>query len=153
MLKLTIRTAVLSVLTASLLFGLTSCKKSDPKSRTELITQSGWKIVKSESKTGTGPWVDNTSGYAPCDKDNVLGFSTNGNFEFNEGATKCSPLDPQIIQSGTWVFTNGETKISVTSGGFTDMADIDQLDEGTLVISSSDLSGTPAYYNRDTYGH
>lgn len=153
--KQTIRTTLLSVLTAILLFGFVSCKKNDPeKSRTELLTQAGWKIVKDETRTGaSGPWVDITSSYAACEKDDVLAFRTNLSFEFNEGATKCSPSDPQIITTGTWVFTTNETKINATSGGSTDAIDVNQLDEGTLILFSSDVSGGITYYSRSTYGH
>ena len=88
------RTIITFSLVAIITFsGIISCKKSSTpasKSRTELLTTAGWKILKDEVKTGAGPYVDVTSSYLPCELDNVGIFRVNATYEFNEGATKCS---------------------------------------------------------------
>src|SRR3982751_5009506 len=95
------RTTVLPfIATVIIVFSLAACKKnssSDPivQSNTDLLTRAPWKMVKAESKTGSGPWVDNTGLYAPCEKDDNFVFRINGTYELNEGPTKCSAGDPQ----------------------------------------------------------
>ena len=141
-----------------LFFGVISCKKSNDavgKSRTELLTQAAWKLVKDETKTGTGPWIDQTPFYSPCEKDDNFVIKLNGTYELNEGATKCSPTDPQIYETGAWVFLNNEAQIKTTSTGSSssDTVSIDQLDENTLITSSSEVISGVTYYYRTTLGH
>jgi hypothetical protein len=144
MIKSTIRTAALCLSAALLLSGLSSCKKSAAeKSKAELLTQSAWKIVKEEEKAGNGAWVDNTPNSSACSKDNNFIFKSNATFEFNEGATKCSPTDAQIIDTGTWSLENNNALLRIIFTGNTvpDDLSIEQLDENTLLLSSSDDNG------------
>jgi hypothetical protein len=149
-----ISVSILSIVT---LFAIafSSCKKNSSKSKAELLTQAGWKEVKFESKTNNGAWVDVTGNPPTCDKDNISLFKTNNTFEYNEGATKCSATDPQIIATGVWAFGANEATISITFTGsnIPDVAAVDQLDESTLVITTTDVSGANTYYDRTTYSH
>lgn len=138
---------------ALILPSLSSCKKDSPKSKTAFLTKANWKIVKSESRAGTGAWVDHTSS-VPCEIDDYVVFRTNGTYESNEGATKCSPGDPQIIETGTWAFMTNETQLATTPSGSTALViDINQLDENTLVVVLSFSNGGVTYYDRTTFGH
>jgi hypothetical protein len=123
------------------LFTISSCKKDKAKSKTDLITAGGWKLVKAEEKVGTGAWIDDTGSYSACEKDDVMIFNSNATYEANEGATKCSPTDPQIQETGTWSFESDETKLKTTSGGFSYTVSIDQLDENTFVTTETYSSG------------
>lgn len=152
-----IRSTALLILITVLVVGIGSCKKDTAavaKSKTELLTQSNWKIVKEESKTGTGAWVDNTSTLA-CEKDNNIVFRTNATLELNEGATKCNPTDPQISGTGTWSFLTSETQLQVVVTGSPSafIYSLDQLDENTLVISRSETIGGITESERITLGH
>ena len=136
-----------------------SCSKTSTiinKSKSELLTQAGWKLTKAELRTGTGgAWVDQTGTLAACDLDDLAFFFINGNYEQNEGATKCSPTDPQIIETGTWVFVSNETQLQTTAtgGGSAQNAVIDQLDESSFVFTSSSVIGGTTYYYRSTMKH
>ena len=132
---------------------ISSCKKDKAKSKTDLITAGGWKIVKAEQKAGTSAWIDVTPS-AACEKDDVMIFNTNGTFEANEGATKCSPADLQIYDTGTWSFESNETQLKTTSTGSPSYTvSIDQLDESTFVTTETYTSGGTTYYYRTTASH
>jgi hypothetical protein len=152
--KVNFRIVAVGAMSSLLIMGAVSCKKSSTKkSNTELLTQATWKLVKDESKTGTGAWVDNTAGYAACEKDDNLIFRANATMEINEGATKCAPSDPQIIATGTWAFATNETQLKTTQGGVTETANIEFMDDTFLVASTTYTFGGVTYTERYTYGH
>lgn len=133
----------LAVLSAGLF--IISCKKDSPhKSSIDLLTQRSWKIVADEERVGnTGSWTDNFSSYTACEKDDETVFKTNSTYEINEGLTKCNANDPQVYQTGTWSLNS--------TGGTIDLdgvpATIDQLDDNTLILSSSSvINGVTTYY-------
>jgi hypothetical protein len=133
--------------------GFVSCKKSSSsKSKTEFLTQAGWKQTGGEVRTTTtAAWgVDPSFTSTPaCQKDNVILFRTNNTVENNEGATKCNAADPQIVFTGSWAFQDNESKISVMG----DVVAIEQLDDQTLRITYSDTFSGTTYYYRETYTH
>lgn len=146
MYKLTFKTILVLIIFSSLMF---SCKKkNDQKSKTILLTQKPWLYAKFEEKINTGVWSDDYTNWLSCEKDDQIIFRTNNTYEENEGASKCSPSDPQIISSGAWAFTNNETKITV----YTEV-NIDQLDENTMIVSSSEVYNGTTYYTRITFKH
>lgn len=126
---------------------LSSCKK-DEKTRMELITAGNWKIVSDQVKFGNGNWEEFITGYEACELDNYIKFNTNNTVEGNEGATKCSPDDPQSM-TGQWSFANGESQISM----FGEVANIDELNESTIVTSSSETFNGTTYYYKQVYKH
>jgi hypothetical protein len=130
-------------------FILTSCKKDDAKSKTDLLTSGNWKFSANFSKTNNGAWIDYTSAYLPCESDNYVAFRTNGSYESNEGASKCNASDPQVIESGSWKFINNESKI-VTG---VDTASIDELSGSTLTIISTDVFNGTTYYDKVIFKH
>jgi hypothetical protein len=130
-----------SLLTLAIVFSisLVACKKDDNSSatpsltKTQLLTQHGWKQT---AFTLNG--IDFFSSVQPCEKDNVITFYTNFNYLEDEGATKCSPSDPQTVSTGTWAFGNNENKL-ITEPGTADEQDANilQLDATTLKLSTS----------------
>jgi hypothetical protein len=131
-----------------------SCKKDKTKSNTELMALAPWKLIKAEFKTGTATtWTDITSSYAPCEKDDNYIFSANGTYENNEGASKCSPSDPQIIETGNWGFADGETRLynQATGSSFRDTVSIELLNESNLVTQDKSSGSTTVF--RTTLGH
>jgi hypothetical protein len=58
------------------------------------------------------PDADAYATFEPCEKDNFFVFKKDGTLETNQGASKCSPSDPQI-ETGTWSFSNNETEITI----------------------------------------
>lgn len=126
---------------------LSSCKKDD-KSNTELLTAGNWKLVSEMEKVDNGNWVENIGSYSSCDLDDYIIFKTNNTYEFNEGASKCDPTDPQI-ETGIWAFEANETKLSVDG----EAADLKELSSSTLMISSSITFGGSIYYSKQTFKH
>lgn len=102
-------------------FSFTSCgddeKKVDPTpqvNRTELISANSWKLSKAV-RTINGTDTDFTNNILACERDNIETFSANGIFISDEGSTKCNSSSPQTYASGTWMFTNNETKLKVST--------------------------------------
>lgn len=145
--------AVLVVLRSS------SCKKDDDptpaKTKTQLLTQANWKLVKAEIRSSpTAAWSDYTAFLSACEKDNLTVFRANLTYENNEGATKCNPTDPQIVDSGTWAFLNNETQIQVTPAADPpETLNLELLDENTLIVNGVDNSTGSTLYTRATFGH
>ena len=110
-----------------------ACKKSEAhvKTKTELATQSSWKLS-TASATGFG---DITSQIPACYKDNTYTFVSNGTGTINESANVCSPSTAGPF---TWSFLNNETTLhlsaTIFTGGSSDFT-IVSLTETNFVIS------------------
>lgn len=74
--------------------------------------------------------------------------------EFNEGATKCDPADPQT-EAFAWVLKSNNTilTISQTVGGVTIGFDFEilQLDASTLKLKYTFVESGVTYTNTTTY--
>ena len=120
----------------ALLFA-TGCKKDDPVTpdREALLTGGAWKL----SAMTVDPAIDwfgtpvtNVFPQLPaCLKDDLTIFKTNGTVNYDEGASKCSPNDPQTT-SGTWTFNPAQTVLSITTDGETTSWDIKNLTSTTV---------------------
>ncbi len=144
--KITLKTLLLITVVSTLFF---ACKKkNNQKSKTELLTQKVWVVSKYELKTNNGPWVDEFPNWEACSKDDQFIFKTNNTLEVNEGATKCSPTDPQIIETIAWAFTDNETRITINGSAL-----IDLLDENTFIISITETFNGNTEYERITFRH
>ncbi len=134
---------------------LGSCK-DDEKSNTELLVDHQWKITSITSDpaidwTGTGVFVtDVYSQYEACEKDDLTIFKSNGVVNYDQGATKCDPSDPQTT-TGTWAFSADEKILTLDGESF----DIITLDESTLKVKFiQDLGpGLPKYTLTATFTH
>lgn len=135
--------------TLTALLGLQACKKETAKSKTELLTQKTWLIQKFEEKAGSANWTDDFPSWDACSKDDQYIFRANNTYEFNEGATKCDPNDPQIFATGAWTFLENETKIRIGTDDFR----IEQLDNSSLILSAQETVGGTLYQIRITFRH
>jgi hypothetical protein len=127
----------------ALLF-ITSCKKDDPVTpdKTALLTGGSWKL----SAMTVDPAIDwygtpvkNVFPQLPaCLKDDLTIFKANGIVNYDEGASKCDPNDPQTT-SGTWAFNPEETILSITADGETTSWDITKL-TSTTVAADYDIT-------------
>jgi hypothetical protein len=138
-----------AALLAVVIFLMPSCKK-DP-TKTELITTGTWRITASTVTFGTTT-TDAYASFLACDKDNVTTFVAGGVIKEDEGATKCSASDPQT-NTGTWAFTDNETKLSIIASGATAAYSIVTLDANTLKISQSTTSSGVTYSSTITFAH
>ncbi len=82
-------------------------------SKTYYISQSTWKF-----SAATVGGIDASPFLQVCQKDNILTFAVAGTGTLNEGATKCSPGDPQSTPF-TWAFQAGETQLFISATLFT----------------------------------
>jgi len=147
---------------ASIIFFF-GCSKSDndtanpsAPTKTALLTSKDWVMTSKQIKKVTdASWTDDFSGKSPCEKDDRIVFTTTGTYEFNEGASKCSPSDPFIIETGTWKFAQNETLIVITKTGSTTMMDatIETLNSTTLLLSYVERFLGVEYNIKQGYGH
>jgi hypothetical protein len=111
------------------------CNKDDDnppqKTKTELITQSTWKL----STVNAAGFGDVTAQIPACYKDNIYTFVSNGSGSVNESTTVCSPTTAGPF---TWGFLNNETTLHISTtlfqGGSSDFSLV-TLNETNLAIS------------------
>lgn len=134
----------LFVLVAVMATLVSSCKKDDDNNsnnpsggssatKTEMITAKSWKV--------TGLTVGGQDFYSQmdaCDKDDLHTFKTDNTYIYDEGASKCDPSDPQVISTGTWKFTENETKIEYDG----ETATIKELTSTKMVLEGDFLGST-----------
>lgn len=65
-----------------------------------------------------------------CFLDNIYKWNTDYSYKIDEGATKCNANDPQILESGTWAWSNNETQLSLTT------------DDGTYTVNIPSITAT-----------
>jgi hypothetical protein len=101
-------------------------KKNDPAPLTPeqlIVTPKGWvataiTINPAVQEPGFPPVTDFLAFLDPCVKDDITFFTLDLKYKVDEGASKCSPSDPQIFDQGTWSFNPAKTIITtLTSTG------------------------------------
>lgn len=127
-----------------------SCQKeNEPESKTSLLTAKAWKFIKIETKTDNLPWFDEIPFMPACERDDELLFKTDGSCLYSEGATKCNPMDSDIIDEVRWSFVDNETKIDFDGGVFV----IEKLDHTQFIISATETTGSHTSYVKYTLEH
>ena len=117
-------------------------EQAEPNDRSYLIagnTAFGktWRVSQIEVSFGT------VSPH-PCVTDNFITYFPDGNYEINEGATKCSPTDPPAV-TGVWTLNSFETKIFVELGDSLQTWNIQAIDKNSQRISSEFNEGERIY--------
>jgi hypothetical protein len=143
------------------LFLFTACSKDDddtppPPTKTQRLTAKQWRLTAQTINPGIqlepgGPTItDLLVTYLPCQLDDFVKFNTNGTYSAEEGPTKCDPNDPQVIETGTWIWNADETRIIITpAGGSTADLLVTSLTSSQLVtqITFTDVvNGVPITY-------
>ncbi len=118
-----------------------SCKKDDDKKTatcaTDVASISGsYKFTAYTYKeTPTSPeqdWLP-TVFPDPCEKDDVISFSTNGNYTITDAGIVCSPAGGD---SGTWSLSGNSMNIDG------DLTTVESFDCHTLVLVNNDVAVT-----------
>lgn len=124
---------------------LSSCNKDDEAPVTKSQTISGKKWISTALTINPGVQFEEggpviTDLYAfyqnagrTCINDDIKVFNLNGTYTFEEGASKCQPTNPQVYESGTWLFSSDESALVTNTGGNTINYDILTLDATSLV--------------------
>ncbi|PTX22851.1 hypothetical protein C8N40_101679 [Pontibacter mucosus] len=91
-------------------FALTGCSKDNEvePSKQALIAGKKWAPFSGTYRIGKGPEQDALEGSTDCLFDDYNMYYKNGQYEYNNGATKCTEESAQVSARGTW-FINGDT--------------------------------------------
>src|SRR6266481_954110 len=90
-----------------------SCKKPDPTPvgmNSELISKR-WKLT-DLTVSGVSSFITMPN----CSKDDLFIYTKAGNYTHDEGATKCDPSDPQIVETATWSLQQNLLKYNYPDG-------------------------------------
>lgn len=112
-----------------------SCKKEEvqpivEKTKTELLTSSGWKIDKYEYDNDQNGSIDETYGADSCEVDDVISFKTDKTLTINSGTIKCGDNG----SSSVWSFYNSDNGIILDG----DSAKVETLNGSTFRIEFID---------------
>lgn len=128
------------------LFAANSCKKkNDQKSKTQLLTQKPWVVSNYEEKSGSGNYQSFYAAFDACEKDDRFTFFANNTVEYD-------PLVSCIgeqKETGSWAFTDNETKITFGLGSYT----LEQLTDNVLVLTDSYVDQGVTITERYTFSH
>jgi Lipocalin-like domain len=138
--------ALLFALAALPLF--VACKKDDPKTKTELLTDKNWQLKAATSDPGfpvNGTTVTDYYGQlGQCSKDDIERFEKPNVYKFDEGANRCSGQSQTTV--GTWVFSSDESKITITDASGSQTAEILELSDNTMKLKFQ-IPGANVIYN------
>jgi len=108
-----------SLLVGILLVATTlSCTKEPsltPKER--FLSAKTWVITAYTAQLGSR-YENKFASLPACFKDDIYVFSSNKQYEYNAGATKCTATDPQVIHTGIWSLSDdgSSLKINIKTG-------------------------------------
>ena len=130
----------------SLLFAFVLITSGCSKSAEDKLTGHAWVITSLKGAQG-GFTVDIFALTEACTKDDETTFNENGTVTVDEGASKCNSTDPQTYDGGTWVLSEDEKTLSMTSDGTTinwtlTKLETDLLEATASVVDPTDLSVT-----------
>lgn len=161
-LKQPFRLLIICLLSFNLLFS--SCKKDEEElsPKTELLTNSAWKMTAYTVDPGF-PTFDNegnitgsTNGIFvlldDCEKDDTHKFNTDKSLVTDEGMTRCDSSDPQKT-NGTWTFNTDETTLTITEEGESQIVTILELTAGVLQLQSTESSDGMTVTFTITFSH
>ena len=89
----------------------------------------------------------------PCDSDDEITFTENGTFQETEGETKCDPNNPDLIDFGTWAFSNDETTLLLTYNDDveTQPVSIVSLTATQMKLTATEEDGNETYISKVTF--
>lgn len=124
------------------LVSIAACKKDKEENRTDLLTDENWRTtaltVDPAINIGGVVVSDLYAQLDDCEKDDLTIFKTDGKVNYDEGATKCDPSDPQT-STGTWTFNTDQTIITIDGESWT----IEEITSNKLRVKyTADLFGT-----------
>lgn len=121
------------ILTAAMVsIYLTACKKGSSSSTpatTNLLVNTWLQTANKKYSTAVPNPVpeDLFTSQPDCYKDNLLVLQANNTWEINEGASKCSPSDPQVRETGTYTSNGSGTSLTLTSSAGTTDFEVQQV--------------------------
>jgi hypothetical protein len=145
------------LLIAALTIIIMSCEKDEEASKKEMLAGKNWILTAETINPGIdfGGGViitDLFSQYDQCFKDNLINFTSSGNYTFEEGPTKCDSNDPQVFDAGTWTLNSDETVLVITSStdGVMNLT-IQELTGSKLIVTYEETYDGIKYKLTSTY--
>lgn len=145
---------ILPLIALAGLITFSSCEKeeSDPEpTMSEKLTGNNWSlsaynVEPAIDADGDGTQENNLMPYlGACNLDDFWNFVASGAYTFEEGASKCDPNDPQIIESGTWLWNSDNTRLVINSGGQTMDAKIIRLNSNEMIWEFTQVNAGVTY--------
>lgn len=145
------RTIILFALLVSLITFSTSCKKSNDTTAdaVSMLMNKNWKLTAGTVSPAFMGHTDFFTLLSACDHDNLMKFMANNVLVYDQGATRCDPLDPQS-ESGTWSYEATENKIIMAMPDTTNF-NILELTNTTLRGTNTQVIGGTTYTYSSTY--
>lgn len=128
-------------------------KKNDdaPVTKTSLISRT-WLLTGLTVSPAIFGQTNLLAGSSACELDDITVFTSAGTYTGEEGATKCSPSDPQVYERGNWRFLNNETQLEMReTGGTPNVLNISELTAARMVATFSENFGGVNYTYTATY--
>lgn len=123
------------------IISLSSCKKDEDLTQTQLLCRASWILSASVINPAyffedVGAITDYYAVLPTCIRDDLWIFKENESYSLEEGATRCDPSDPKIFDHGTWASSLDFTTIVLTSNMYYNSVEYDilELTEQTLTI-------------------
>ena len=144
---------------------LTSCSDDDEevKSKTELLTASGWKLTEftvnpAFDYDNDGTTETNLLPFVPaCSQDDLTIYNADKTYAEDEGGSKCDTNDPQVFETGTWTFNGDETTLTKTKTNSTtaESFTITELTENSFKYTETvtDPNDNITYTFSSTFSH
>lgn len=143
--KTLLRTAFVATLLLCVTFFQSSCSKDDdpkPLTKTDMISRVWIQVDLIASGAGMTESIFDQE--VPAEhQDDLFEFKSDGTFVVTEGATRENPADPDTVATGTWQFTDNETKITI---------DPDNDVPTTLTIEELTTTSLKGYYIDSSLG-
>ena len=125
-----------------------SCKKDSKKTNNDYLIDKYWiqtgLTVDPPILIGGTSITDVWSQVPTCQQDDLQKFSNGGVYTSDEGASKCSPNDPQTT-TGTWSFNSDQTILSITKNNQTVSYTIVELTGSTAKLKYSAVQNQIMY--------
>ena len=156
--------SLLLMLFAGVLFVSGCSKKKDDPSKKDLLASGSWKLTAWKSDppepNGTTTISDRFAQITePCNRDNLLIFTSDGKFSYDEGPTKCQSSFDQVYRSGTWTLGSDDktldlvyTKGSPNTKGSLEFT-ISDISGSQMILTYTETDGTTVYTQTQTFMH
>lgn len=147
------------------ILSFSSCNDDDdedddptPPTRTELLTARNWiveglTVEPAIDIDNNGTQENNLIPFlAACNLDDFYDFNADMSYTIEEGASKCDPNDPTIVESGDWLWNSDNSRlIFEPNGGTTMEAEVISLTATELVAEFTVVDQNVTYTYTQTW--
>lgn len=147
------KTNLLSALFLALLLigSFSACKKKNTEPSPQQKILGKWRITAWTIKASNNPTIfDLYAIMDACDKDNYFEYRTGGVVAVNEGATKCSPSDPQETTASYTLSADGKT-LTWTMDGTNTTFDVLELTNSSKKLRTTETDSGITYTTEITF--